>query len=67
MMVSIRAWPRFQQFWPWICCSSLAIGYAAYLHWKLKKLKDSNKNKTINDNNLSARDEINIDNIDRGK
>lgn len=55
---------------PWIC-SSLAIGYAAYLHWRLGKLKaQAAERKTkINEepDKMERRIEVNIDTIDRSK
>lgn len=48
---------------PWIC-TSIALGYATYIHWKYRK---SSKSKRINENkDTMARSlEVNIDNIDR--
>ena len=53
-----------RQYLPWIC-TSLAIGYAAYLHWRSRCQR---KKIQINLDKKHARScEVNIDDIDRSK
>lgn len=57
---------NYRPFLPWIC-SSLALGYAAYITWKLKRIQEDGKKRPMNidQDNFPAKHEVNIDTIDR--
>ncbi|KAI7688469.1 CDGSH iron-sulfur domain-containing protein 1, partial [Sarcoptes scabiei] len=53
---------NLRPYLPWIC-TSIALGYAAYIHWKLRKIRKSSKlnEERLNDANLK----VNIDSIEK--
>jgi len=56
---------QYRSLLPWLC-TSLALGYAAYLTWKIRRLREENKKKPINkDYCYDPRHDVNIDAIDR--
>lgn len=64
--MGLNCFCKFQPFLPWIC-TSVALGYAAYLHWRLRQAKEANKKQILNKDKLNAREEVNIDDVDRSK